>query len=346
MSSKPPVASTTPAAKQAPSPRSNWGEGGSALRHLLLVVAKWSVVIGYVVLVLVFWRLLPDTFLTLPTFKDLLNQGAVPIIVVCGVTFTVTVGEFDLSFPAIVSMGGGVAVWLMSVQGLPMWPAVLAGIGVATLCGLFVGAVVVFGRASSFIITLALASVLNGIEWAITGNIQIFENVPDSFSSIANSDFLGFKSPVWIMAIVVVFSAVLLHWTPFGRHVYAIGGNDRAAFLAGIRIKYVRIASYVIVAFLAGIGGILLCSVSTSYYPALSGGLLLSSFAALFLGAAMAASNRFTILGSAFGVLWLLTLQTGLTQLSQPAWVSTLVQGVVLAIAVLLAVTGRRSQAV
>jgi ribose/xylose/arabinose/galactoside ABC-type transport system permease subunit len=147
------------------------------------------------------------------------------------------------------------------------------------------------------------------------------------------------------MLVVVAASVFLLHWTRFGRHVYAIGGNDRAAFLAGIRLRAVRISCFLIAATFAGIAAIISTSVSQSYYPEISGGLLLSSYAALFLGAAMVWSNRFTILGSAMGVVWLLTLQTGLTQLNAKSWVSTLIQGVVLAIAVLLAVRGQKGGA-
>jgi ribose transport system permease protein len=301
---------------------------------------------GYLAMVVIFSVLLPDTFLTMGTLRDLLNQAAVPVIIACGVTFTVTVGEFDLSFPAVVSIAGGAAVWLISVHDVGVAYAIAAGMLVAGLSGLAVGSIVVFGGASSFIITLALSSILNGIEWSITGNVQIFNNIPDSFAVIANSSLFGFKTPVWLMFAVVVVSVFMLHWTTFGRHVYAIGGNERAAFLAGIRIKVVRISCYVLVGIFAGVAAIILTSTASSYYPALSAGLLLSSFASLFLGAAMAASNRFTVLGSAMGVVWLLTLQTGLTQLSEPAWVSTLVQGIVLAAAVLLAVRGRKGKTV
>lgn len=318
---------------------SRWKQGGSLLTHS-------AVLMGFVAMVILFSVLRPETFMTAATLRDILNQAAVPVIIVCGVAFTLSVGQFDLSFPAVMGLTAAIVITLISVQGWPVAIALIVGLVFALLCGLIVSLVIVFGRASSFIVTLALSSAFTGLEMMVSGNQSIYTNIPDSYATIASTDVLGFRLPVWIMLAVIVVSVILLHATRFGRHVYAIGANSNAAYLAGIRIRAVKIGCFVLLAIFAGIAAIVATSKAVSYYPNISGGLLLSSYAALFLGAAMVRSGRFTILGAAMGVVWLLTLQTGLTQLNQPSWLSSVVQGLVLVVAVLLAVRSRSTEAI
>lgn len=304
-------------------------------------LATLSVPIAFIAMVVVFGALRPETFLTSPTLQDLLNQAAVPVLLACGITFTMSVGEFDLSFTAVLGISAAVAMVLMANEGYSVVTGVAVALAVALAVGVVVGVLVAFGRASSFIVTLALASVLNGLEIMLTDNQNIYLNVPLGFTKIASTEVLGLRIPVWLMFVVVAVSVTLMHRTRFGRHVYSVGGNSAAAFLAGVRVQRVRVMCFVLLALLAGVAGLVAASKSSSYYPNISGGLLLSTYAAVFLGAAMSRSNRFTVVGSALGVFWLLTLQTGLTQLNQPAWLSTLVQGLVLVSAVLISARHR-----
>lgn len=306
------------------------------------LVTRWSVLIGYVAMVTMFTVLRPDTFLTMSTASNLLDQATIPAVLVCGLTFTLAAREFDLSFTAILGLSAGVVIVLMSRYDVPVLLACLAALAIAGVIGLLIGLLVTVGRASSFIVTLAISSVVAGLELALTDNKTIYANVPQSYTEFAQRSFLEFHQPVWVMVLIVAVTGIMLHATRLGRHVNAIGGNATAAFLAGIRVRRVRVYCFLIVAVLAGLAAILRTSTAGSYFPNSSAGYLLSSYAAVFLGAAAARSGRFTILGSVFGVIWLLTLQTGLTQLNQPAWASTLLQGLVLSVAVLLASRGRR----
>ncbi len=310
--------------------------------HLAQGLTRWSVLIGYVLMVAIFAILRPDTFLTISTATNLLDQATIPTLLVCGLTFILASGEFDLSFTAVLGLSAGAVIILMSKHDWPVALACMAALVLAGGLGLIVGLLVTVGRASSFIVTLAVSSVVVGLELALTDNKTIFENVPISFTNVAQQEVLGLHQSVWIMVILVVISGIILHATRLGRHISAVGGNATAAFLAGISVRRVRISCFVIVALLAGLAAILRTSTAGSYFPNSSAGFLLNSYAAVFLGAAAARSGRFTILGSVFGVVWLLTLQTGLTQLNQPAWASTLLQGLILSIAVLLAARGRR----
>lgn len=311
--------------------------------RLVQWLSRWTVVIGFVVMVLLFTALKPSTFFTLTTLKNVFDQSAVPVILVAGLTFVLAAGEFDLSFTATIGMCAAIVVVLMAHDGLSVALACLLTLLAGLVAGVGVGWLVTAGRASSFIVTLAIGSVFTGIELAITGSNTIYSGIPSVFGKLTADHLLGLYLPDWLAVIIVIYCAVLLHGTRFGRHVTAIGGNPVAAYLGGVRIRRVRVLCFVLVSVFAAFAGIILTSRAVSYYPNSSAGFLLSAYAAVFLGAAAGwRTTRFTIPGSVFGVVWLITLQTGLTYVNASAWLNSLMQGLVLLVAVLLAQRGRR----
>jgi ribose/xylose/arabinose/galactoside ABC-type transport system permease subunit len=144
---------------------------------------------------------------------------------------------------------------------------------------------------------------------------------------------------LWVAIVVAVVLYLFVAQSETGRYLYAVGGNREAARLAGVRVRSLRTAGFVSAAVGAGLGGVLLAAQSASYYPNAGGGYLLPAYAAAFLGTA-AGGGRFGILASAFGVFFLQTLQTGLTVINVQPWVVLVVQGVVLAVAVMASVAG------
>jgi ribose transport system permease protein len=322
------------AAPRSPAPQ-------SLARTVAGAISRSAVLGGFVLMVIVFSLLEPGTFLATNTLKTILDQATVPLLLVCGLTFVLAVGEFDLSYTATVGLAGGLVAVLMRDEGLGVAAAIAVTLLAAVVVGVVVGLLVTVGRASSFIVTLAIGSAVTGLELALTNNTTIYQGIPASFGDLASREILGLHAPVWLAAVVLTAFAVLLHGTRFGRHAKAVGGNATAAYLAGVRVRRVRVICFALLAALAGVCAIVLTSRAASYYPNSAGGFLLSTYAAAFLGAA-AGRGGFTIAGSALGVLWLATLQTGLTLHNEPAWTSSVIQGIVLAGAVLLATGERR----
>ncbi|UTI62344.1 ABC transporter permease [Paraconexibacter antarcticus] len=337
-------AGTAGSAAGAPAPAGP-GAGGSPSRAArgLSLVERSAVVGSFVIMVLLFCLLAGDTFPTSGTVKDILDQCAVPVILVCGLTLVLAVGEFDLSYTATVGLAAGLVIVLTAQHGWSVGPAILVSLLASLAVGVIVGLLVTVGRASSFIVTLAIGSAVTGLELAITGNKTIFQNIPVNYADLSAKTLLGLKSPVWAALLIMGAIAVLLHRTRFGRQAQAIGGNPTAAYLAGVRVRRIRVIAFAIVAVLAGVAAIILTSRASSYYPNSSAGFLLNTYAAAFLGASVGRWRGFTVFGSAFGVLWITTLQTGLTQANAPAWTSSFIQGLVLAIAVLVASRGRQA---
>lgn len=301
-----------------------------------------TVIGGFALMVVIFGVLRPETFLQASTAKNVLDQSVVPVILAAGLTLVLVADEFDLSYTSTLGLGAAIVVKLM-ISGWGVAGSIVVTLLACAAVGLIVGVLVTLGRASSFIVTLAIGSAVTGLELASTGNQTIYEGIPSAYVSLTTDEFLGLRLPVWFALVVIILAVVLLHATRFGRQAKAIGGNASAAYLSGVRVRRIKIVCFVLVAVLSGCAAIVLTSRSASYYPNASSGLLLNTYAAAFLGAAIGSRSSFTVAGSAFGVVWITTLQTGLTLTYQPAWTSSLIQGVVLAAAVLIAARGKRT---
>jgi ribose transport system permease protein len=299
---------------------------------------------GSLVAMLLVFSLMTSNFYSEANIQNILDQTAVPLLLACGVTFVLSVGEFDLAFTAVLGLASAVAVDLMANNGVDWRIAVLSVLPLGLAVGTLIGLLVTFGRASSFIITLAIGSALTGVELALTGNQTIYQNIAPEYGKLTSNELLGLHLPVWFALIVAVLCFVGLHGTRFGRHAQSLGGNPQAAHLAGVRVKRIRIACFLISALLASVAAVILTSRANSYYPNIAASLVLSTYTAVFLGATSGRTASFTIGGSVLGVLWIIVLQTGLTLNGAPTWSANLIQGGVLALAVIIGARAQRSR--
>ncbi|KKK78118.1 hypothetical protein LCGC14_2846790, partial [marine sediment metagenome] len=203
----------------------------------------------------------PDTFPTLENARIILNTAAVPMIVAIGLTVTLVMNDFDLSIGGMIGLAGGLAVVLMAEHGVSPVLAVpivlVAGIGV----GLMNGVAIAYLGASSFIITLAMASVLTGAEFSATGQHTIFVGIPASFVGLGQDDWQGLRIPFIAALVLTALLWFLLEATVLGRYMYAIGGSPETARLAGVNVRATRTIGFIISALAATIGGMFLVSV-------------------------------------------------------------------------------------
>lgn len=305
-------------------------------RALWTRLARISIFALFIAMLILFGALKPDTFATFANGKAILQQAAIIAILCVGLTIVLSLGEFDLSFDTNAALCGAIAVQMMVNLHAGVVVGILAGIATGAIVGLANGALVAFFRAPAFIATLAMSSILGGINSAITGNDAVY-GVPDSYTSIATNSIFGIPVFIWISVIIVLMAAGLLRYTVYGRRVRAVGANVKASESAGIRVRSVRAGGFILMGALAGVAGVLICSQSAGSSPTDSSGLLLPVYTAAFLGRSAWGTGQFNAIGSYFGVLFTGTLTTGLTMLAQPAWVANLVTGGVLVAAVLVA---------
>jgi ribose transport system permease protein len=315
--------------------------------------AKSALVAVFVAMVAVFVILRPNTFATQSNLAVIINSSAVLMIFGCAVTVVLLCGEFDLAFPYIADAVAVTIGVLVTVHGMHSGVAVVAAVGigvvVATLFGIGSGAALAIGRVPSFVATLAIGSVAAGFELAVQGKIagglkQISTlSLPLGIQKLGTETFFGTAIRLTVVVAIVVVGAVwlLLRFSVLGRHIYAVGGNADAAFLAAVPVTRVRILVFALSGALAGIAGVVGLA-DHGYFNGSSPPLLLQSYTVAFLGTAVFALRRFTIGGTVVAVLFLQTLTNGLSLLNQPTWIVSMVNGSVLLTAVVL--TRRRGR--
>jgi ribose transport system permease protein len=313
---------------------------------LLLGIAKnHGVLIAFVATIILFSALRPSLFPTLENLQTMLRQAAPLAIAAFGLTVVLVMNDFDLSIGAMITLGGTAAVVLMANQGVSYELAILLALGVGVLVGIANGLAVAYAGASSFIITLAMGTILQGVEYQISDQQPVFRNIPGAYQTIANGKLLGISTQFYIAIGVFLILLVLLERAEIGRYMYAIGGNVEAARLSGIRVRELRLLGFVITAVCAAIAGVLLTSQAGQSTPDLGIPYLLPVFAAVFLGSTAIRVGKFNMLGTLVGVAFLQVISTGLIDLQLKPALINIVQGLILAAAVLLARLGSNARA-
>jgi ribose transport system permease protein len=250
------------------------------------------------------------------------------------------VGEFDLSVGAVASLGGVVAA-LLAVRLVPVPVAFLAAVLAGGLVGLVNGLVVTRFRVLSFITTLAMGTILGGLTFWLTGGATVFEDIPDAFSAFGRAAWLGLPLlSVTMLALVALFWFVATH-TAFGRRLYAIGGNEAAARVAGVAVEAHKVAAFALSGALAALTGALLASRLGSAQPTGGAGLFLPAYAAAFLGMTAFREGVPNVPGTLLGAAIIGVLANGLTILQVPTFLQDVITGVIVIAAVVAQRLGR-----
>jgi ribose transport system permease protein len=309
------------------------------------IASRYGLLIAFLLTIVVFSIAKPEVFPTGRNAESILTAAGPSLILAVGLTVVLVMQDFDLSIGAMIGLASGAAMSFMVQNGMDWIPAVLLVLLIAAAAGVANGYMVAFLGGSSFIITLAMGTVLTGLEFAFTNQDTVYSGFPSAFTKIASGEILGLSNLIWIAAAVAIVVWLLLERTEIGRYMYAIGGNPEAARLSGVRVRALRLLGFVIVAVTAGVVGLLLTAQSASYAPNVGISYLLPAFAAVFLGAAVFRPGEFNVLGTVIGVLFLGVIQTGLTMVNLQTYMINLVQGGILIAAVLVSRLGQRASA-
>ncbi|MEA2256392.1 MAG: ribose transport system permease protein [Solirubrobacteraceae bacterium] len=307
-------------------------------------LARWATIGALLVMVVAFSALKPDDFATWENIRSILSQGAILAIIAGGLTLCLISWDFDLSIGAMATLGGLVSALLVA-HGIPLGVAALMTAGLGATVGLINGIVVVKFRVSAFIGTLAMMSILGGVGLWWTAGVPVpITNVP--FMRLAFNQVAGIPLPVLVAIGWYAVLWVVLERGKFGRKLYAVGSNQKAARLAGIRVPAVRIVVFTLCAAAAALAGLLLASTLAGGYQGAGDAFLLDAYAAVFLGAVTLRIGKFDIVGTAVGILILAVMTNGLNLLALPSYVISIVKGVILIVGVAAAGisrTGRTS---
>lgn len=307
--------------------------------------------LALLVLVSVFSALSP-AFLSSGNLVILIKHVAINAILAVGMTFVILTGGIDLSVGSVAGLAGIVAGGLISV-GLPLpvfgvavyfqvWLVVLIAVLAGTAVGALNGVLITRFSVAPFIATLGTMYVARGAALLIS-NGATFPNLfgrPDlgntGFPWLGAGRLLMVPVPIWLMVILGAAGAFVAARTPFGRRIYAIGGNERAAQLSGVRVNRLKLAAYMISGFCASIVGLVIASQLVAAHPATGETFELNAIAAVVLGGTSLMGGRGSVGGSIAGAFVIGVLADGLVLLGVSQFWQIVIKGVVIVVAVLL----------
>ncbi|WP_224784891.1 ABC transporter permease [Marinihelvus fidelis] len=306
------------------------------------LLAKSQPLIALVLMIIVM-ALASDAFLTPENGWNILRQISVNLCLSIGMTLIILSGGIDLSGGAILALAGAVAAGLMKNGiGIPaidvllqftLAGAIVGAVVVGMVLGWFNGFVITKFRIPPFVATLGMLSIARGLTMLWTGGFPI-TGLGEGFGFIGTGTFMGIPMPVWIASLLVTAFVVITKKTRFGRHLYAVGGNERAALLTGLRVNRVKIWVYTLGGALAGVAGVLVTARLDSAQPNAGMGYELDAIAAVVIGGTSLSGGRGSIMGTVLGCLIIGVLNNGLFLLDVSPFWQQVIKGMVILIAV------------
>jgi ribose transport system permease protein len=274
-------------------------------------------------------------FLTGANITNILLQASTIALIAAGSTIVLIAAEIDLSVGSIEALAGSLAAVAIVKLGLPVAVGVACALAVGVLAGAINGYLTVYGRIPSFVATLAMLGVAQGVALLITGGYPV-SGFPHSYSVIGQGYVGPVPVPVIIAAAVYAVLFVVLRMTRFGIELYATGGGRLASQLAGIRTGRIVFLALVMSGLLSALGGIVLSSRLNTGNGEIGTGDLLNAIAAVVIGGTSLTGGVGNIVGTLAGVLIIITIQNGLVLLNVQAFWQQIVVGAIIALAVLI----------
>lgn len=274
-----------------------------------------------------------DNFFTVNNILNVLRQVSVVGILAVGMTFVILTGGIDLSVGAVMALAGTIAAGVMVNLGLPGGVGLVAALLVGLGLGLFNGALVAWGRMPPIIVTLATMGIARGLGLIYSGGYPI-SGLPGWVSWFGVGRIGTIPVPVILMVLVYALAWVLLQRTSFGRHVYAIGGNETAARLSGVRTGLVKLAVFGISGLTASLAAVVLTGRLMSGQPNAGVGFELDAIAAVVLGGTAIAGGRGLILGTLIGAVLLGILNNGLNLMGINPYMQDVIKGLIILLAI------------
>lgn len=310
--------------------------------HRRELLARSQSLIALLLMVVVM-SFLSDKFFTVDNGWNILRQISVNLCLSIGMTLIILSGGIDLSVGAILALAGAVAAGVLKngialpifdvLMQFTVFGSIIIGVLVGLLMGGFNGLVITQLKLPPFVATLGMFSIARGLTMLWTGGFPI-TGLGGGFAFIGTGVLLGIPMPVWICAILVTIFVLVTKKTRFGRYLYAVGGNERAATLTGLRVKRIKLWVYTLGGGLAGVAGLIVTSRLDSAQPNAGLGYELDSIAAVVIGGTSLSGGRGSVLGTVLGCLIIGVLNNGLFLLNVSPFWQQVVKGFVILAAV------------
>lgn len=308
-------------------------------------IRKYAIVGILLIFIVLLSVLTGGTFLQPQNLINVIRQVSAIGIIATGMTFVIIINGIDLSVGSILAVSAVVATSLaqspeasvIKYPGLqlPVIVAVLAGLGIGALLGLVNGSLIAGFRIPPFIATLGMMTAARGVALIYSEGRPISRLQP-AYNWIGQGDFLFIPVPIWLLAIVAVSAHVILNFTRFGRHTYAMGGNEQAARVSGISMNRLKIGIFALSGMLAGLAGIILSARIGSGNPQLGTGIELDAIAAAVIGGTSFNGGIGTVWGTIVGALIIGVINNGMDLLNISPFMQQVVKGTIIVLAIII----------
>lgn len=296
--------------------------------------AKIGPLLG-LILIMIILGVLSSSFFTLDNILNLLRQVSINALIAFGMTFVILTAGIDLSVGSLLALGSALTAGMLT-SGMDPLLAVFLGLLIGFLLGAINGFIITKGKVAPFIATLATMTIFRGATLVYTDGKPV-TGLSDSFTfeMIGRGYVMGVPFPAIIMIIAFFILFFILHKTVFGRQVYAIGGNEEAATLSGIKADRIKIWVYSLTGMLSVLAGIILTSRLNSAQPTAGNMYELDAIAAVVIGGTSLMGGRGRIVGTLIGALIMGVIDNGLNLLNVSSFYQQIVKGGVILLAVL-----------
>ena len=315
-------------------------------------VRKYAIVLIFIAM-FVGMTFLTDAFLQPRNLVNVVRQISVVGLIAIGVTMVIITTGIDLSSGSVLALAAVFAASLAQQPGwhdakypglvVPVIVPILVALVIGVLCGAINGSLIAKFKIPPFIATLGMMTVARG--FALIYSNRPVSGLTDTYNFIGQGEILkvipiqpplGIPIPVIILAVVAVAAHIMLNNTRFGRHIYAIGGNEQAALISGLNVGRIKIGVYTIAGLLSGLAGLVLSSRIGSGQAGLAVGYELDAIAAAVIGGTSLSGGIGTIWGTIIGALIIGVLNNGLDLLNVSAYWQTIIKGSIIVVAVII----------
>jgi ribose transport system permease protein len=293
---------------------------------------KYAVVFVLLLLVLLF-SLVSDSFMTLRNLTNIVTQNTYFIIVAIGMSFVLISGGIDLSVGYQMSLVGVLTGMMLVLWDFPVWAAILIGLALGTVLGLVNGLIVTRIRTFPLIVTLATSVIFQGISYLVS-QAKTFRNYPDSFESITKARLFGVSFDVYLTIFIVVVVAIVYYKTKWGIRVVALGGNEEGLRLAGVNTRLIKTMVYTVCGFLTAVATMVMVSKANSVQSSFGPGTEFTALTAAIVGGVSFLGGEGNIPALVAGVFVLAVLGNGMQLAGWGTYAQFIVRGAILLAAV------------
>ncbi|MFP4409067.1 MAG: ABC transporter permease [Spirochaetaceae bacterium] len=309
-------------------------DGGAHALLRRVVTAQESSIFLALVIISIFITIVAPSFLTARNAFSVSRQVSFLAIIAISELFVILTAGIDLSVGSVVGLSG-VTTGLALAAGFHPLLAIAVGLLTGCVTGLINGILVAYVGVTPFIVTLGMLSMARGMVWILTKGWPITD-IPESFIIIGQGRILGLPVPLLILAVVALLAYIVLKYLPFGRRVYAIGGNERATELSGINVRRIKLVVYTLSNILASITGIILVARFSSAQSSVGETWELDAIAAAVIGGTSLAGGKGSVLGVLIGAAIMGVIRNGLVLMKVSVYWQQFIIGMVIVLAAII----------